>query len=411
MDEQENKERRNNVLVEYAWRKIPLKYKLIIIGGMAAIFLLVIFLVVLFTPLTAVGVVDIKGISNPRSKGTSINYSKIDSSNSYTWPIGSEETEVVDGVTYALGEPVPYQITSKFGKRADPFKKENNSEKKVYHQGLDITATGGKAMGTVNIIASRDGIVIYPTEGSSIACSSDGNDKNCGGGYGNHVIIQHNDGIETLYAHMYENTITVKAGDTVRAGQVIGKMGSSGSSTGMHLHFEVKENGQRKDPLNYISQENERPKKQTSTFVEGNENTQTVCLTLKEAGYSDIAVAAMMGNIKMESGFNPSAINYIDCIGLVQWCFGRANNLKNTYGENWNVISNQLEFILYELDNNESAARAYLIDDSISVRDMAYKFCNGYERPGTNVCKQTDENHDRMGAAEAFLPYVQNGCS
>ena len=96
MDEQENKERRNNLLVEYAWRKIPLKYKLIIIGGMAAIFLLVIFLVVLFTPLTAVGVVDIKGISNPRSKGTSINYSKIDSSNSYTWPIGSEETEVVD---------------------------------------------------------------------------------------------------------------------------------------------------------------------------------------------------------------------------------------------------------------------------------------------------------------------------
>lgn len=410
MDEQENKERRNNVLVEYAWRKIPLKYKLIIIGGMAAIFLLVIFLVVLFTPLTAVGVVDIKGISDPRSKVTGINYSKIDSSNSYTWPIGSEETEVVDGVTYALGEPVSYQITSNFGMRDDPFGTGTTGN----HQGLDISATGGKAMGTVNIIASRDGTVIYPTEGSPIACSSDGNNKSCGGGYGNYVIIQHNDGILTVYAHMYENTITVKAGDTVRAGQVIGKMGSSGSSTGMHLHFEVRENGQRKDPLNYISQENERPKKQTSSFVEGNDNIQTICLTLKDSGYSDVAVAGIMGNLQRESNYSPTVVNSIGASGIAQWLGGRANNLKNTYGENWNVLENQLEFLLYELNTTETWANNLLNDTTVnSAYDMGHGFCCRFERPGTTT-EETERNcklTTRGEAAEEILPYVQNGCS
>ena len=158
MDEQE-KNSKMKMASNLIWKKIPLKFKLIIIGGVVAIFLLVIFLVVLFTPLTAVGVVDIEGISNPQRRGTGSNYSKIDSSNSYAWPIGSEETEVVDGITYALGEPVPYQITSNFGMRDDPFNPEKNpeknSEKKVYHQGLDITATGGKAMGTVNISNRR----------------------------------------------------------------------------------------------------------------------------------------------------------------------------------------------------------------------------------------------------------------
>ena len=58
--------------------------------------------------------------------------------------------------------------------------------------------------------------------------------------YGNYVIIQHTDGNYTLYGHLYQNSITVVAGDSVRQGQVIGKMGSSGQSTGPHLHFEVR---------------------------------------------------------------------------------------------------------------------------------------------------------------------------
>lgn len=383
-----------------------LKTKIIIVGGCFIFFLLFFFLIVMFAPLIAIGIIDINDISGIGGS-SGISYKNIDTTNTFVWPIGSNETEVIDGVTYALGEPAPCTITSYATNRLDPF----GSGKIMGHGGVDISPTNSPGLGNVNVIAAKDGKVIYPYIVSKKDCSSGQGDHECGGRYGNFVMIEHDDGTITLYAHMYENTITVNYGDTVKAGQVIGKMGSSGQSTGMHLHFEVRVGGQRVDPMNYISEENKRPKKKTSNYVEGNENTQTVCLTLKEAGYSDIAVAAMMGNIKMESGFNPSAVNYIECIGLVQWCYGRANNLKSTYGEEWNVISNQLEFILYELDNSESAAKKYLIDDSIAVRDMALKFCNGYERPGESVCAQTDQNHDRMGAAEAFLPYVQNGCN
>lgn len=404
MNNEENS-RNKQIAKQFLWKKLPLKVKLIIIGGGFAFFLLFFFLIVMITPLMAIGVIDIDGASGSSTNGLS--YSDIDTTNTFLWPIGSDEVENENGVTYALGDPAPCIITSYATNRLDPF----GSGEVMTHGGVDIAPTNSPGLGNVNIIAAKDGQVIYPYVVSKTDCSSDKKDYDCGGGYGNFVMLQHDDGTITVYAHMYENTITVNYGDTVKAGQVIGKMGSSGNSTGMHLHFEVRVGGQRVDPMNYISEENKRPKKQTTTYVEGNENTQTVCLTLKNAGYSDVAVAAIMGNIKMESGFNPSAVNYIDCIGLVQWCYGRATNLKNTYGSNWNVISNQLEFILYELDNSESNAKTYLNDNNINVRDMAHKFCNGYERPGTSVCNQTDANHDRMGAAETYLPYVQNGCN
>lgn len=379
------------------------KKKKILIVLYTLLAICVLFIIVIITPLIALGIIDVGDIS---SGGSGIGYTDVDTTNTFVWPVGSNEVENSGNTSYALGDPASIKISSYFGTRANPFTGEPGS----YHGGMDISGNGAKP-GELNVVAAKDGVVTYPYLVSVIDCPSDGSDLDCGGGYGNFVMIKHDDGTETVYAHLYENSITVSAGYPVKAGEVIGKMGNSGQSTGTHLHFEVRANGVRVDPSNYISVENPRPKKHTSSYVEGNENTQTVCLTLKNAGYSDVAVAAMMGNIKMESGFDPSSVNYINCIGLVQWCYGRANNLKNTYGEEWDVISNQLEFILYELNNSESAAKKYLTDDSIEVRTMASKFCNGYERPGSSVCAQTDPNHDRMGAAETLLPYVQNGCN
>ena len=95
-----------------------------------------------------------------------------------------------------------------------------------------------------------------------MTCPDGGLGNSCGGGYGNYVILQHSDGNFTLYGHMYANTITVKAGDTVKQGQVIGKMGTSGDSSGPHLHFEVRvganDPSKKVDPLEYISKENTR---------------------------------------------------------------------------------------------------------------------------------------------------------
>lgn len=383
--------------------KLPLKTKAIIIGIAMGFIPMLLFIVVIITPLIYLDIIDVNEIG---SIGGGLSYTQIDTTNTSVWPVGSNEVENSGDTSYALGDPASIKISSYFGTRANPFTGEPGS----YHGGMDISGNGAKP-GELNVVAAKDGVVTYPYLVSVIDCPSDGSDLDCGGGYGNFVMIKHDDGTETVYAHLYENSITVSAGYPVKAGEVIGKMGNSGQSTGTHLHFEVRANGVRVDPSNYISVENPRPKKQTSTFIEGNENVQTICLTLKANGYSDVAVAGIMGNMEMESHYNPETINYIDCIGIVQWCYGRANNLKNTYGEEWNLLENQIEFVLYELNNSESAAKKYLTDDSIEVRTMASKFCNGYERPGSSVCAQTDPDHDRMGAAEALLPYVQNGCN
>jgi murein DD-endopeptidase MepM/ murein hydrolase activator NlpD len=69
-------------------------------------------------------------------------------------------------------------------------------------------------------------------------------------GYGNHVIIDHGNGFATLYAHM--NSIFVKPGESVVAGQQIGSVGNTGNSTGPHLHFEIRYQGVPRDPLSYL---------------------------------------------------------------------------------------------------------------------------------------------------------------
>ena len=177
------------------------------------------------------------------------------SSNLFWWPIGSSETEEIDGVLYAKGEPESITITSYFNSY-DGFRT-------TAHEGVDI-GSNGQAVGVINIIAAKSGEVVYPTSESQIQYEDNGYYGNTdGGGYGNYVKIKHSDGSYTIYAHLAQNSITVTAGDVVEQGQVIGKMGNSGSSTGIHLHFEMrigsdaKEN--RVDPLEYIDSSNPRP--------------------------------------------------------------------------------------------------------------------------------------------------------
>jgi murein DD-endopeptidase MepM/ murein hydrolase activator NlpD/muramidase (phage lysozyme) len=113
------------------------------------------------------------------------------------------------------------------------------------HNGVDLAGARGD-----NIWAAKDGVVT-DVENS---CPSDGfRGSSCGGGYGNLVYIDHGDGLETRYAHMLNGSVTVNIGDEVKQGQVIGLEGNSGSSSGVHLHWEVRQNGNPINPASVVN--------------------------------------------------------------------------------------------------------------------------------------------------------------
>ena len=131
----------------------------------------------------------------------------------------------------ALGDgtfirPVPGPITSGFGYRTDPV-----TGATAFHAGLDFGAPCGTP-----IKAAGTGVILSAGFNS--------------GGYGNMTLINHGNGLSTLYGH--QSSIIVSAGQSVTQGQVIGYVGSTGKSTGCHLHFEVRVGGNPVDPSGYL---------------------------------------------------------------------------------------------------------------------------------------------------------------
>ena len=131
----------------------------------------------------------------------------------------------VGGSTGTMTWPAEGEITSPFGWRVHPIFGTQR-----LHTGIDIGADYGDA-----IRAADGGVVIH---------------SDWMGGYGNAVIIDHGNGISTLYAH--NSQLLVSEGQTVAKGQTVARCGSTGYSTGPHLHFEVRQNGSPVNPLNYL---------------------------------------------------------------------------------------------------------------------------------------------------------------
>ena len=128
-------------------------------------------------------------------------------------------------------------ISSPFGYRYHPVTGQWRG-----HTGIDIENGFGDS-----ICAAASGTVSYvclPCPGSNYS------DPSAGGGYGNYLMIDHGNGVVTLYGHC--RNIYVSSGEYVSAGQVVAEVGSTGTSTGAHLHFEVRVNGERVDPTAYL---------------------------------------------------------------------------------------------------------------------------------------------------------------
>lgn len=129
---------------------------------------------------------------------------------------------IVEGDT-SLTHPM-YQgprVTSAFGARRDPIDGDTRM-----HHGVDLAAPTGTP-----VRAARDGVV---------------RSADTRGGYGNVVVLDHGDGLESRYAHC--DTLAVKPGQVVRAGDVVATVGATGRATGAHLHFELRDDGRAVDP-------------------------------------------------------------------------------------------------------------------------------------------------------------------
>jgi len=309
----------------------------------------------------------------------------------YWWPIGGSKE--INGV-YS-GNPTVTYVSSKYGYRTIQGVQS-------FHKGIDIASNGCNSN---VIVATRSGTVTKTNDG----CASVGAYGNsCGGGYGNYVIIDHGDGTSSVYAHMYKDSVSVKVGDKVNQGQKVGLMGSSGSSTGCHLHFEVRVNNEKVDPLEYVSASNPRPSSNiTSGYAQGGNNIQTVCLSLKQSGFSDNAVAAIMTNIQAESSFRIDAVgDNGTSYGLCQWHNGRYTNLKSYCGSSYSTVKCQLSYLNYELKSSYKGVYNYLLTNN-SAFDMAKYYCMYFEIPANREVTCTKR---ATSYSSNHLNYVKNGC-
>ena len=135
---------------------------------------------------------------------------------------GSEEAVVTAFFSTPFDEKIKYTITSNYGTRVDPI----DSDKVTFHNGVDMSASDG-----TSIVASADGVVYEVGYSES--------------GLGNYVYLEHDYGglvLYSMYGHMLDDSIVVKVGDKIKTKDKIGTIGSTGRSTGTHLHFMISKN-------------------------------------------------------------------------------------------------------------------------------------------------------------------------
>lgn len=137
----------------------------------------------------------------------------------------AQQLAYIRSITPSIFPTVTTRITSTFGYRKDPF-----TRRSAYHRGIDFP-------GDVND-------PIYATAGGKV--SRTGYDR----AMGNYIFIKHGNGLETVYMHMKKSL--VKVGQQVEKGEEIGKLGSTGRSTGPHLHYEVRKQGTPINPISYL---------------------------------------------------------------------------------------------------------------------------------------------------------------
>lgn len=315
--------------------------------------------------------------------------------------------------------PLPsgkYRITSCYGPR-DPINTPAGTTSN-FHDGIDLAAEAGTP-----IYAWKEGVVVAS--------------ENAYHGYGNYVVVKHSTStgnVYTLYAHMSRRM--AKVGDVVKVGDQLGTVGSTGYSTGAHLHFELRVGGdiwQQSTAVDPYPTLMELAGGEISGTCEvgqititpsypstsGGSAKQLLCLLLKSAGFSDSAVVALMINASAESTFNPNNENSKGAYGLFQWKDTRRTLLENYvdkyYNGNYSSTEAQVSYLLHDLTGGEfgdtedySSLYSSLLGSGKYNKSRAIElsdlFCEIYERSGSCEGRPERKNID------ALAEYVTNNC-
>lgn len=291
-----------------------------------------------------------------------------------------------------------------------PFGMRTLNGKTSMHNGIDLI---GKAYACDYIVAFADGKVTAML-------------NTCGGSSpstGNYVTLDHGNGVQTVYYHMRKGSVTVKVGDTVKAGTVIGYMGTTGNSTGNHLHFGIKIDGSWVDPRPYLEGtktlgETADEKVTPSASVTGTPSTgsdadaKTIWDFLMKKIGNAFGVAGLMGNLNAESALRSNnlqnsyekSLGYTDATytaavdngsygnfikdaagyGLAQWTYWSrkqklleyAQSKKKSIGD----LTMQLEFLVKELSESYKSVWNTL-KNAKSVLEASNSVLLNFERP------------------------------
>lgn len=308
-------------------------------------------------------------------------------------PDTGEETEQPSTGNFIWPVPSVHRISSPFGPRKAPAPGAS-----TFHKGIDIP--GGGVSGK-SVVASDSGKVVIAKTGYN-------------GGRGNYIVIDHGNKKGTLYQHL--QSFSVKVGQSVNQGQEIAKMGSTGISTGAHLHFEIHEcfsctKGTPVNPQKYVSP-NSKSKalsiSSASKVSTSTSNSYTLNTTNSVAkaifnfciakGCTPQVACGIVANADTETGgtFSTKLVNSIGASGLLQWLGVRLTSLKrkaSKKGVSWTNLNLQLEHMWDELSGEESTTVALLnsrvggLSKFMKLTDAykaGYEFGKCFERGGYN---------------------------
>lgn len=311
-------------------------------------------------------------------------------------PDTGEETEQPSTGNFIWPVPSVHRISSPFGPRKAPAPGAS-----TFHKGIDIP--GGGVSGK-SVVASDSGKVVIAKIGYN-------------GGRGNYIVIDHGNKKGSLYQHL--QSFSVKVGQSVNQGQEIAKMGSTGVSTGPHLHFEIHEcfSGTKGTPVNpqkYVSPNSSSKASKalsvssassTSTSTSNSYTLNTTNSVAKAIfdfciakGCTPQVACGIVANADTETGgtFSTKLVNSIGASGLLQWLGVRLASLKrkaSKKGVSWTNLNLQLEHMWDELSGEESTTVSLLnsrvggLSKFMRLTDpykAGYEFGKCFERGGYN---------------------------